>query len=432
MKKNFTLSLLGAILYLLSGWNGATAQEPLQFYAYSGNPVLTHGAPGSYDASMCFLPYALWHDGIFYLYYTGDDNICVATSSDGYTFEKYFDNPLLTPSASGFDSYAISQTVVIETGSEWVMYYCGREDAGYGPGQAIGRATSEYLTGPWERQTDPVLTVGDPGEWDEGFIAPNGVFPMDTGGFIMFYSASTDFFTGYWEIGMATSPDGITWVKYNDPFTPFPPYADSDPVVKVGDAGQWDEFAAWECTVIDQHGYYEMYYSGGGVSTSGIGYAWSYDGITWEKWPENPIYVPDDDPYAVSIGGNVEVPSLLVYNGDVFMYYDYGPGPAEIGMAIADTWVGTNERITNDDFRMTIYPNPISSFATFTYTLDEPSQVSIEILDCYGRVVAEPVNSYQQKGEQQTFWNADGFPAGIYFYRIQAGNQVGSGKIIKW
>jgi len=33
-------------------------------------------------------------------------------------------------------------------------------------------------------------------------------------------------------------------------------------------------------------------------------------------------------------------------------------------------------------------------------------------------------------GEQQVQWNAAGLPAGMYYYRIQAGDQYGSGKLI--
>jgi hypothetical protein len=431
MKKSFTILILGAFLYFLPGWNGARAQEPLDFIAYTYNPVLTHG-PGTYDATWCFIPFALWHDEIFYLYYTGNEGICLATSSDGYTFNKFSGNPIFTPSASGFDSYMVSDQRLLETGTGWVMYYNANNISAAGPGPYIGRATSGSLTGPWARSVDPVLTVGSTGEWDAGFILPNNVIPLDTGGYIMFYSASTSFSTGYWEIGMATSPDGVIWKKYNDPSTTLPPYTESDPVLKVGATGDWDEGAAWECTVIFKHGYYEMYYSGGGPSTDGIGYAWSYDGITWEKWAGNPVYSTQEDPYGVSSGGVVEVPSLLIYNETVFMYYDYGPPIATIGLATSPVWVGTdNRRITDYGLRITNYPNPVIHSTKFHYTIDKPGQVTIQIFDSFGRPVDEPVNDYQQKGDHHFSWNAETFPAGIYYYRLQSGEKTGSGKMVK-
>ena len=432
MKKSFTILILSIIIYFFPVWNGTFAQEPLDFMAFGNNPVLTHGNPGSYDATMCIIPYALWHDQIFYLYYTGDEGICLATSPDGYNYTKFTGNPLLIPSASGFDSYGVSQGVVLEVGSKWVMYYNGRDAAGYGPGKYVGRATSDSLTGVWERSANPVLTVGGTGEWDEGFITPNMVIPMDMGGYIMFYSASSDFFTGYWEIGMATSQDGITWTKYNDPSTTFPPYNDSDPVLKVGASGEWDEGAAWECTVIFKHGYYEMYYSGAVPTANAIGYAWSDDGITWEKWPENPIYITQDDPYAVNTNSPIEVPSLLIYNETVFMYYDYGTAENSIGVATADVWVGKEDKeITNYELRITNYPNPVSQSTTFSYTLKEPGHVTIQVFNSFGQLVAEPLNAQQTKGEQKVTWDAENLPSGIYFYRIQAGKEAGGGKMIK-
>ncbi|MBE0648956.1 MAG: T9SS type A sorting domain-containing protein [Bacteroidales bacterium] len=435
MKKTLTISLLSAILYLLSGWNGIKAQEPLDFSAYYLNPVLTPGGPGSYDDAFLTMPNVLWNDGMFYLFYSGNlDNggICLATSPDGYNFEKFPGNPVFTRSEIGFDSYYVTQGIVLEMGSQWVMYYNGRDVPGYGPGQFVGQATSSSLTGIWERMADPVLTSGSPGEWDEGFITPNAVLPLDTGGYIMFYSASTDFFTGFREIGMATSQDGITWTKYNDPNTSLPPYAESDPVLNEGTTGQWDEYAAWLCSVIHIHGYYEMYYSGySPASDWNIGYAWSNDGITWEKWPENPVYTIQDDPYAFNTSSIVETPSILVYNETVLMYYDYGTVVNSIGVATADVWTGAGES-TNSDFRMTIYPNPVDQSTTFSYTLEEPGHVTIQIFNSFGRLVDEPVTNFQPTGKWQVFWNAEAYPAGIYFYRIQAGNEVGSGKIIKW
>jgi len=90
----------------------------------------------------------------------------------------------------------------------------------------------------------------------------------------------------------------------------------------------------------------------------------------------------------------------------------------------------TSEKSVTVD--LTVYPNPVYQSTTFSYALEESGQVTLQIFDSFGRLVDIPVNAYQQKVEQQVLWNAEACPAGIYFYRIQAGNEVGSGKIIKW
>jgi len=63
--------------------------------------------------------------------------------------------------------------------------------------------------------------------------------------------------------------------------------------------------------------------------------------------------------------------------------------------------------------------------------LAESSQVTLHVFDSFGRVVAEPLNKFQQKGEQKVEWRADDLPAGIYYCRLQAGDKMVSGKIIK-
>ena len=91
---------------------------------------------------------------------------------------------------------------------------------------------------------------------------------------------------------MATSPDGITWTKYNDPSTTQAPYAESDPVPKPGNAGDWDSDAASYCCVLKKTGYFEMYYSGWNPNSVGFGYASSVDGISWnaEAFPAGIYY----------------------------------------------------------------------------------------------------------------------------------------------
>jgi hypothetical protein len=87
--------------------------------------------------------------------------------------------------------------------------------------------------------------------------------------------------------------------------------------------------------------------------------------------------------------------------------------------------------VMNDDLRITNYPNPFSDYTIFEYELKENEKVTLSIFDHLGQEVGLLLNEQQTKGQQKVQWNAEGLPSGIYFYRIQAGKKVGSGKIVK-
>ncbi|MCP4555925.1 MAG: hypothetical protein GY836_10905, partial [Herbaspirillum sp.] len=105
----------------------------------------------------------------------------------------------------------------------------------------------------------------------------------------MWYAAWNDA-QGTDAIGYATSTDGITWTKYNDPSTTTNPYANSDPVLTPGSPGAWDEDAVGDPSVIKENGTYHMWFFGEGPGYSErIGYASSTDGINWTKYAGNPV-----------------------------------------------------------------------------------------------------------------------------------------------
>jgi hypothetical protein len=78
------------------------------------------------------------------------------------------------------------------------------------------------------------------------------------------------------------------------------------------------------------------------------------------------------------------------------------------------------------------YPNPFTTSTTLFYRLQESGQVTVTIYNSFGQLVAEPLNATQPKGEQRVQWNGGNLPAGMYFYRIEAGGMVGTGKMVKW
>ncbi|MFC1527966.1 T9SS type A sorting domain-containing protein [Candidatus Neomarinimicrobiota bacterium] len=81
------------------------------------------------------------------------------------------------------------------------------------------------------------------------------------------------------------------------------------------------------------------------------------------------------------------------------------------------------------------FPNPFNPITTITYTLDEQSEVKINIYDMLGKEVNQLVSSFQPSGTYSVQWNGDDnkrnlVGTGIYFYQIQAGEFVQTKKMV--
>jgi hypothetical protein len=79
-----------------------------------------------------------------------------------------------------------------------------------------------------------------------------------------------------------------------------------------------------------------------------------------------------------------------------------------------------------------VYPNPASGTATFEYSLEASGEVELAVYDLSGRRIAELVDGSQSKGHHKVHWNTNGWPAGIYFYRLSSvdGQLSTSGKVV--
>ncbi|MFA4865020.1 MAG: hypothetical protein WC605_14775, partial [Bacteroidales bacterium] len=298
MKNHYIIFTISLFALLLTSCRHDPSPAPLKFNAWENNPVISKGEPGSWEDLFVFLPHAFRQDNVFYLFYSGMKingkyNIGLATSTDGYHFSKFGGNPVFASDNQGFDAYGVGAAIVLKEDSVWVMYYNAAEIAGYGPGPYIGRATAKVLTGPWTSGEAPVLTAGSRGEWDAGFVVPNSILEIEDGSYMMYYTGGADFIS--WKdfsIGIAFSSDGIKWKKYNDPATTEHPFKESDPVLKTGDAGEWDCDYLWTAHVSKSSDFYEIYYMGSHIikaeppdnELAAIGYATSKDGIHWEKY----------------------------------------------------------------------------------------------------------------------------------------------------
>ncbi|MBN1634683.1 MAG: T9SS type A sorting domain-containing protein [Ignavibacteria bacterium] len=70
------------------------------------------------------------------------------------------------------------------------------------------------------------------------------------------------------------------------------------------------------------------------------------------------------------------------------------------------------------------YPNPFNPVTKIGFSVPQNEFVTIRIYDIQGREVSDLVNASLPAGNYSVEWNANGFPSGIYYYRIEAGEFI--------
>lgn len=78
------------------------------------------------------------------------------------------------------------------------------------------------------------------------------------------------------------------------------------------------------------------------------------------------------------------------------------------------------------------YPNPYDSRTTLHFILPQDEQVRLSIYDQVGKRVAVPVDEYRAAGDHRVIFDASRLPAGVYHYRIEAGDYRASRKMVKF
>jgi len=76
------------------------------------------------------------------------------------------------------------------------------------------------------------------------------------------------------------------------------------------------------------------------------------------------------------------------------------------------------------------YPNPFNPSTTITYGLTENSYVTLKIYDVLGQEVMRLRDGYEEAGFKTLDVDASNLPTGIYFYRLEAGKNVETKKMI--
>jgi predicted GH43/DUF377 family glycosyl hydrolase len=374
-------------------------------------------------------------NSLFRMWYSGGQGLFLgqigyATSTDGIHWDKYGNMPVMQEGPPGsWDHHIVGWPTVVIVNDTCRMWYVGGSDEMVAQ---IGYATSTDGINWTKYENNPVVRVGTADSWDSLWVYTPCVIYNESA-FHMWYTGAIGDYTDFnpWEMGVgyATSTDGINWTKHA-----------SNPVFKKNTPGNWDDLHVGEPTVIFHNAMFHMWYQGLTL-TSGlfpIGYATSADGISWQRSESNPVMTPlpgwenprNQDPHVILVDSTYH---MWYSAGDNICHWEIGYATSADGINwekypepvlrvgpdetdITEKHTGPSEYILDQN-----YPNPFNPITMINYKLPMTSEVELCIYNLLGQKVASLVSEKQQAGHHQVKWDATGFPSGIYYYMIKAG-----------
>jgi predicted GH43/DUF377 family glycosyl hydrolase len=184
---------------------------------------------------------------------------------------------------------------------------------------------ADHFPGSKLHKVGPVLTLGEPGTFDDGMVESPVVWYDETAGrYAMVYTAYQRIDTtirGYKsvdrpQVGLAWSDDLINWER--DPRNPiFGPSDDPDSPDSHGTPGPY----IWH-----ENGTYYLYYFGTtdkgyerGIKTMNM--ATSTDLVNWTRNPNNPIISPEGDGWRYD---SIWHPNIVKVDGTYYMFFNAG------------------------------------------------------------------------------------------------------------
>ena len=147
------------------------------------------------------------------------------------------------------------------------------------------------------------------------------------------------------------------------------------------------------------------------------------------------LVVWGDDPTTEDIDGAIESDELVfkIWDGVSEYVTEFEPMKGEGYWKLDGLLVGalTLAEIVPVNFGITsAYPNPFNSTIQVSYGLFETGLVHLSIYDLSGREIVTLVDSELTLGTHRINWNAGGIATGVYFVRLEQGNQTAVMKIL--
>jgi len=155
------------------------------------------------------------------------------------------------------------------------------------------------------------------------------------------------------------------------------------------------------------------------IDTSGAVFPYTELPSQTDPFNPNPAGAPFNAPCDVALSPDENTAYVIdEYNDSVYVFSTGSVGVKDETLIPTETALGQN------------YPNPFNPLTIVDYRLSIGGSVRLSVVDLLGREVAVLVNEVKAPGVHSVQWNAAGFPSGIYFARLTAGQATFTNKMI--
>jgi len=171
--------------------------------------------------------------------------------------------------------------------------------------------------------------------------------------------------------------------------------------------GNWIH-VIWE----DQRGGNDIYYGGMNVSSGGL----------------SNIQVLNDDGLDVTqMAPQMDDDGHFVY----IVWEDYRDTQQIYFTSNYDPDAGVGDEINPTAFEIQgVYPNPFNNNLTIDFSLVQPSEIKLAVIDISGRAVKNQSFGHYSPGNHSISWNGKNYSAGVYFIQLTSDQAVQTRKVL--
>jgi agmatine/peptidylarginine deiminase len=157
-------------------------------------------------------------------------------------------------------------------------------------------------------------------------------------------------------------------------------------------------------------------------------------GFYWiiEERPQLPLWLGVDDTLTLNI--LIDLPVGYTYNLLQDTLFVSTNNQAYSSLILVDSILTTGILQSQATSTHTVSPNPFNTIVNFKFKLEKPASVNLSIYDVKGQLVTQR-SQYFNSGTRQINWDGKDesgqqLPMGYYFYKLQTGDAVFSGKVL--